>query len=87
MYCCYNTEYLFYPLCKTNNIDEILAFTTSEDNNSMMDFVINLYAKDLNTMPNRVLLTDAMIDATGYYALARTEKQKNRRTTFRKNGH
>jgi hypothetical protein len=73
MYYCYNAEYLFYPFCETRSIGELLAFNTSEDRNAMMIFVIDLYAADLTTTPNAVSLTDAMIDATGYYALARKD--------------
>ena len=72
MYYCYNAENLFYPFCETRSIGELLAFNTSEDRNAMMIFVIDLYAADLTTTPNAVSLTDAMIDATGYYASART---------------
>jgi hypothetical protein len=73
VYYCYNAEYLFYPFCEPRNIGELLEFNTSEDRNAMMIFVIDLYAADLTTTPNAVSLVDAMIDATGYYALARTD--------------
>ena len=69
---CFNSEYLFYPLCERRGVGELLEFNTSEDRNAMMIFVIDLYAADLTTTPNAVSLTDAMIDATGYYASART---------------
>ena len=72
MYYCFDAEYLFYPFCESRRIGEILEFNTSEDRNAMMILVIDLYAADLTTTPNAVSLTDAMIDATGYYAPART---------------
>lgn len=74
MYYCYNAEYLFYPFCENRGIDEMLAFHTEERRDAMLTYVVDLYAGDLDRHPNAVSLDDAMMDKTGYYALARPDK-------------
>lgn len=74
MYYCYNAEYLFYPFCEHRGIGEMLAFHTEERRDSMLTYVVDLYASDLDRHPDAVSLDDAMMDRTGYYALARTDK-------------
>ena len=77
MYYCYNAEYLFYPFCEHRGIGEMLAFHTEERRDSMLTYVIDLYANDLERHPNAVSLDDAMLDRTGYYALARPDPANN----------
>lgn len=70
---CYNAEYLFFPFCETRRIREMLTFHTEERRAAMLTYVIDLYAGDLTTHANAVSLTDACLDKSGYYALARKD--------------
>ncbi|TCP63016.1 hypothetical protein EV663_101280 [Rhodovulum bhavnagarense] len=72
-YYCYNAEFLFFPFCETRSVGEMLAFHTEERRDAMLTYVIDLYAGDLDTFPDAVSLETAMIDRSGYYALARTD--------------
>lgn len=69
----YNSEYLFFPFCETRNVREMLAFHTEERGAALLSYVIDLYADDLNAYPNAVSLENAMLDKSGYYALARPD--------------
>jgi hypothetical protein len=73
LYYCYNAEYLFFPFCETRNIREMLAFTLEERRDSILAYVIDLYADDLDRFPDAVSLEHAHLDLSGYYALAREE--------------
>jgi hypothetical protein len=73
MYYGYNAEYLFFPFCETRNIREMLAFTLEERRDSILAYVIDLYADDLDRFPDAVSLEHAHLDLSGYYALAREE--------------
>ncbi|WP_050525384.1 DNA replication complex GINS family protein [Pseudorhodobacter aquimaris] len=73
LYYGYNAEYLFYPFCETRNIHDLLAFHTQERRDAFLTYVIDLYARDLNLDANAVSLKDAMLDKSGYYALARPD--------------
>lgn len=68
---CYNAEYLFYPFCETRRIRELLTFHTEERRDAMLTYVIDLYAGDLTAQTDAVSLSDAWLDRSGYYALAR----------------
>ena len=70
---CYNAEFLFYPFCETRTVGEMLAFHAEERRDAMLTFVVDLYAPDLAEAPNAVSLDHAMLDRTGYYALARRD--------------
>jgi hypothetical protein len=70
-YYCFNAEYLFFPFCETRTIGEMLTFHTEERRDSMLTYVVDLYAVDLDRHPNAVSLEDAHLDRSGYYALAR----------------
>jgi hypothetical protein len=74
---CYNAEYLFYPFCETRRIGEMLAFHTEERRSAMLTYVVDLYAGDLGQHGNAVSLTDAWLDKSGYYALARKDPARN----------
>jgi len=71
MYYCYNAEYLFHPFCEHRNVAELLAFVTEERRDTVLCYVVDLYAGDLWSHPDAVSLDDAHLDRSGYYALAR----------------
>ena len=77
IYYCYNAEYLFHPFCESRNITELLAFHTEERRDALLTYVIDLYAGDLEDFPSAVSLEDAYLDKTGYYALARPDKDQH----------
>lgn len=77
LYYCFNTEYLFYPFCETRSIAEMLAFHTEERRDAMLTYVVDLYAPDLWETPNAVSLESALMDRSGYYALARNDARGN----------
>jgi len=73
LYFCFNAEFLFFPFCETRTIGEMLAFHTEERRSAMLSYVIDLYADDLAAHPNAVSLENALLDKSGYYALARPD--------------
>ncbi|MEP2532002.1 hypothetical protein [Shimia sp.] len=73
LYYCFNSEYLLYPFCESRTVGEMLTFHTEERRDAMLTYVIDLYATDLETNPNAVSLDSALMDRTGYYALARND--------------
>ena len=74
-YYCYNAEYLFYPFCEHRTVGEMIAFNVEERRQSVLTYVIDLYAGDLWAHPGAVSLEDAHLDRSGYYALARTDRE------------
>lgn len=77
MYYCYNAEYLYHPFCETRNIRELVAFEVEERRDSVLSYVVDLYADDLTAFPNAVSLERAHLDRSGYYALAREDAANN----------
>ncbi|WP_417817307.1 hypothetical protein [Tritonibacter scottomollicae] len=73
LYYCYNAEYLFYPLCESRTVTEMLTFHAEERRDAMLTYVIDLYAGDLETHPNAVSINDACLDRSGYYAQGRKD--------------
>ena len=73
----YNTEYLFFPFCEHRAIGELLSFHTEERRDAILTYVVDLYAGDLGAHPSAVSLDDAHMDKSGYYALARKDKDSN----------
>lgn len=69
----FNGEYLFHPFCETRNVRELIAFHTEERRDAFLSYVIDLYAGDLGQHPDAVSLEAAMLDRSGYYALARPD--------------
>jgi hypothetical protein len=69
----YNAEYLFFPFCERRNIRELIAFHAEERRDAMLCYVVDLYAPDLDHHPDAVSLDQAMLDRSGYYALARPD--------------
>jgi hypothetical protein len=86
LYYCYNAEYLFYPFCETRTMGEMIAFNVEERRSTIMTYVVDLYANDLEKFPNAVSLDHAHMDRSGYYALARmkpgTEWPEERQLDF-----
>ncbi|MEM6728468.1 MAG: hypothetical protein AAF618_08205 [Pseudomonadota bacterium] len=76
-YYCFNAEFLYFPFCETRSVGEVIAFTTEERRESILTYVIDLYADDLGRYPNAVSLEDAYLDRSGYYALARKDDWDN----------
>jgi hypothetical protein len=70
---CYNGEYIYYPFCEDRNVREMLTFMQEERRRSVMSYVVDLYARDLNAHPNGVDHATACFDTSGYYALARKD--------------
>lgn len=77
LYYCYNAEYLFYPFCEHRGVGEMVAFSTEERRDTVLTYVIDLYAGDLWEHPNAVSIDDAHMDKSGYYALARPNPDTN----------
>jgi hypothetical protein len=77
IYYCFNSEYLFFPFCETRTVGEMMAFQTEERRDAMLTYVIDLYAGDLDASPNAVSLEGALLDRSGYYALARTDSDNH----------
>ena len=71
LYYCFNAEYLFYPFSESRSVGEMIAFSMEERRSSILTYVVDLYAGDLNDFPDAVSLEDAHLDKSGYYALAR----------------
>ncbi len=78
IYYCYNAEYLMFPFCETRSIGELLTFMTEERRDSVMSYTIDLYARDLTRTPNAVDPQVAYFDRSGYFALARQDREGNR---------
>jgi len=73
MHYCFNAEYLFFPFCETRNVRELVAFSQEERRDTILTYVIDLYAADLDIHPNAVDMENALLDTSGYYALARND--------------
>jgi hypothetical protein len=71
---CYNAEFLFFPFCETRRIADLVAFHAEERRESMLSTVIDLYAPDLRTDPDGVSMEDAHLDALGYTASPRLDR-------------
>ncbi len=82
---CYNAEYLFFPFCEHRSIGELVGFCSEERRETVLTYVVDLYAGDLGAHPDAVAMEDAYLDKTGYYALARFSrdgKQLERQQDF-----
>lgn len=73
IYYCHNGEYLFFPFCETRTVRDLLTFQLEERRESILSYVIDLYAADLTAHPNAVSLETAHLDRSGYYALGRPD--------------
>ena len=70
----YNAEYLFFPFCETRTVGEMTTFSSEERRDNILSYVVDLYAGDLNIHSNAVSMSDAHLDKSGYYALARKDR-------------
>lgn len=75
---CYNAEYLFFPFCEDRSVGELATFVTEERRDSVLTYVIDLYAGDLSAHRNAVDLDTALLDSAGYFAEARQDEDGNR---------
>ncbi len=71
LYYCYNAEYLYFPFCETRSVRDVTTFIQEERRDATISFVIDLYAGDLSRDEAAVNISDAYLDKSGYYALAR----------------
>lgn len=76
-YYCFNAEYLFFPFCETRGVGEMIAFNMEERRDTILTYVVDLYAGDLGRHTNAVSIEDAYLDKSGYYALARKDRWNN----------
>lgn len=77
IYYCFNSEFLYYPFCESRTVGELVAFNSEERRNTVLCYIVDLYAADLKAYPNAVWRDDAHFDKAGYYALARSDKEGN----------
>ncbi|MEM1237525.1 MAG: hypothetical protein AAGI10_11180 [Pseudomonadota bacterium] len=76
-YYCFNAEFLFFPFSETRTVGEMITFAEEERRDTVLTYVVDLYADDLDRYPSAVSLSDAWMDKSGYYALARKDEWKN----------
>ncbi|MEO0485866.1 MAG: hypothetical protein AAF092_08140 [Pseudomonadota bacterium] len=76
-YYCYNAEFLFFPFSESRTVGEMLAFNAEERRETVLTYVIDLYAGDLEANPDAVSMSEALFDRSGYYALARKDAWDN----------
>ncbi|MDQ2066061.1 hypothetical protein Q9295_06740 [Xinfangfangia sp. CPCC 101601] len=77
IYYSFNAEYLFFPFSESRSVKDLLAFHAEERRSAMISYVIDLYAGNLSEHSNAVSLSDAHLDRSGYYSLARKDEAKN----------
>lgn len=77
IYYCYNAEFLFHPFCEHRTVGEMIAFNVEERRDTILTYVVDLYASDLEADLNAVNIETAHLDKTGYYALARKDRWNN----------
>jgi hypothetical protein len=73
----HNAEYLFYPFCEDRSIGELTTFCAEERRDSLLTYVVDLYAPDLDAHPDAVDTSDAHFDRSGYFALVRRGRDRN----------
>ncbi|MGJ8611467.1 MAG: hypothetical protein ACSHWY_10245, partial [Octadecabacter sp.] len=77
IYYCFNAEFLFYPFNEHRAVGEMIAFNVEERRDTILTYVVDLYADDLWEHPNAVCIENAHLDKSGYYALARKDRWNN----------
>lgn len=70
---CYNAEFLFFPFCEQRSVGELISFSMEERRDTILTYVVDLYAGDFDEAPDGVATDDAYLDRSGYYALARED--------------
>lgn len=73
----HNAEYLFYPFCEDRSIGELTTFCAEERRDSLLTYVVDLYAPDLDAHPDAVDAENAHFDRSGYFALVRRGRDRN----------
>lgn len=73
LYYGFNAEFLFFPFCETRTIRDMTTFMSEERRDSVLTYVVDLYAADLDTHPDGVDLEGAHLDRSGYYASPRLD--------------
>lgn len=76
VFTCFNAEYLYFPFSETRNFNELVSFHAEERRDSMLCYVVDIYAGDLSASPNGVDRLDPYLDKSGYYALARWDAKE-----------
>ena len=81
---CHSAEFLFFPFCGSRRVGEFTTFVSEERRESVLTYVIDLYAGDLRRAPDGVDVDDAWFDRSGYFALARAglKEAKDRQLDF-----
>ena len=77
VYVGFNAEYVFFPFSISRSVAELLAFHNDERRGSMLTYVVDLYAGDLNADPTEVNVDDAYLDRAECYALARLDQRRH----------
>jgi len=73
----HNAEYLYFPFCEDRSIGELTAFCAEERRDSLLTYVVDLYAPDLDAHPDAVDTDSAHFDRSGYFALVRRGRDRN----------
>ena len=76
-YYCFNAEFLFFPFSESRTVGEMIAFTAEERRDTILTYVVDLYADDLNQHPSAVSISEPWMDRSGYYALTRKDAWNN----------
>ncbi len=77
LYYCFNAEFLFFPFCETRRVGEMIAFNIEERRDTVLTYVVDLYAGNVRKNPNAVDPVNAYMDRSGYYSLARKDRWGN----------
>ncbi|MGR3491757.1 MAG: hypothetical protein ACU0DW_06825, partial [Shimia sp.] len=73
----FNAEFLFYPFCESRSVGELITFAMEERRDSILTYVVDLYARDLRHAPLGVSIEDTWLDRAGYYAQRRKDRWNN----------
>lgn len=73
---CHNAEFLYFPFCETRTIHDFVGFLEEERRHAAFGAIIDLYPADLTAHPNGFDLATAHLDASGYYAMDRPNKDR-----------
>ena len=71
---CHNAEFLFFPFCENRTVGEVSRFMMEERRQSVLTYVVDLYAEDLRPHPDAVDCASAHLDGSGYFADARLDE-------------
>lgn len=57
---------IYFPFSETRNFAELVAFHAEERRDSILSYVIDIYAGDLNAAPSGMDSENAYLDKAGY---------------------